>query len=68
MRSVLCHHMVGTVFIGRSRDVLPMAIVALHAVKSAVATFGIFGNWRESEVLTHWYTAVLARGRVLRGR
>ena len=67
-RSVLGHHMVGTNFIGRSRDVLPMAIVALHAVKSAVATFGIFGNGRESEVLAHWCTAVLARGRVLRGR
>ena len=67
-RSVLGHHMVDTVFIGRSRDVLPMAIVALHAVKSAVATFGIFGNGRESEVLAHWRTAVLPRGRVLRGR
>ena len=46
-------------FIGESHDVLAVAILALHALKSAVAAFGIFENGLESEVLAQWCMATL---------
>lgn len=46
-------------FIGGSHDVLAVAILALHALKSAVVAFGIFENGLESEVLAQWCMATL---------
>ena len=46
-------------FIGGSHNVFAVAILALHALKSAVAAFGIFENGLESEVLAQWCMATL---------